>query len=93
MKILEELWHKGLYPSETKRDTNVQYLKKLNFIEENREKLLAMLSDEGKEIFEKIMDSQTELSCMDNCEIFASGFRIGARMMIDVMGEKDSGGI
>ena len=88
MKILEELWHKGLSPSEAKRETNAQYVKQLNIIEKNREKLLSMLSDEGKELFEKIMDSQAELSCMDNCEIFASGFRMGARVMLEVADEK-----
>ena len=89
MKILEELWHQGLHPSEAKRNTNMQYLKQQNKVDENAEKLLSMLSEDGKEIFEKFMDDQAELSCIDNCEIFASGFRMGARMMLEVMEEKD----
>ena len=89
MKILEELWHQGLHPSEAKRDTNLQYLKQQSKVDKNAEKLLSMLSEDGKKIFEKFMDDQAELSCIDNCEIFASGFRMGARMMLEVMEEKD----
>ena len=90
MKILEELWYNGLRPSEIKRETNIQYSKQLNIIEENREKLCSTLSEEEREIFEKILGSQAELSCMDNCEIFSIGFRMGARMMLEVLDKKDS---
>ena len=90
MEFIEKLWSEGLFPSEMKMDANPQYTKKLNEVDETAEKLFTMLSEDEKEIFEKYMDGQAELFCMDNAEIFASGFRIGARMMLEVMNEKGS---
>lgn len=88
MEFIEKLWSEGLLPSEMKRGAGTQYKKQLSEVEKTSEKLFTMLSEDEKKIFEKYMDSQAELSCMDNCEIFASGFRIGARMMLEVMSEK-----
>ena len=88
MEFIEKLWSEGLVPSEMKRRAAPEYKKQLSKVEKISEQLFTLLSEDEKKLFENYMDSQAELFCMDNCEIFASGFRIGARIMLEVMSEK-----
>ena len=85
MKILEQLWYDGLYPSEAKASSDPQYLKQLNTVLENEDKLLKMLPEEVREAYEKCADSKEELSVTDRAKIFTAGFRMGARIMLEVM--------
>ena len=43
------------------------------------------MTDEQKEIFEKLDDCSDELDNMSQREIFSYGFRLGARIAIEVM--------
>ena len=47
-----------------------------------------MLPDDVKEIYKKYTDSREELAAIDNAGIFIKGFRLGARIMLEVMEEK-----
>ena len=51
------------------------------------EKLLALLPDEVKEAYEKCTDSKEELAVTDRAGIFTAGFRMGARIMLEIMQE------
>lgn len=88
MKILEQLWYDGLYPSETKLSSDSQSLKQINILLEDEERLLKMLSDDAKETYKKYIDSREELATIDNAGIFTAGFRLGAKIMLEVMEEK-----
>ena len=87
MKILEQLWYDGLHPSE---DLPLDRLCREYFdeITENEEKLLTLLPEEVKEAYEKCTDSKEELAVTDRAKIFAAGFRLGAKIMLEVMEEK-----
>ena len=88
MKILEEFWYGNINPVERNAFKNDRYAELVKLSCGNRDKLTAMLSEKEKETFEKLMDNYSELSAVSECEVFVSGFRLGARMMIEVM---DSG--
>lgn len=88
MKILEQLWYDGLYPSETKLSSDPQHLKQVNILLEDEERLLKMLPDDAKEIYKKYTDSREELATIENAGIFIKGFRLGAKIMLEVMEEK-----
>ena len=88
MTILAQLWYDGLYPSEAKASSDPQYLKQLNTVLENEDKLLKMLPDEVKEAYEKCTDSKEELAVTDRARIFTAGFRMGAKIMLEVMQEE-----
>ena len=87
MKILEQLRYDGLYPGEAKNSSDPRYLKQLNAVLENEDKLLKMLPDEVKEAYEKCTDSKEELAVTDRARIFTAGFRMGAKIMLEVMQE------
>ncbi len=85
MNTLEDLYYGNLFPQEkcAKLDDEVKELLKL--LNRNEEKLISTLSDEQKETFEKYKDCNREISEICEREIFLNGFRLGARIIIDVV--------
>ena len=85
MNILEELCYGNIVPNEkcAKLDDEVKELLKL--LNRNEEKLTATLSEDQEETFEKYKDCNREISEINEREIFLNGFRLGARLIIDVV--------
>lgn len=88
MKILEQLWYDGLHPSEIRLHSDGPYSAQLDAVIKDEEKLLKMLPEEAKEAFEKLNDSKEELAAADRSKIFTAGFRLGARIMLEIMEDK-----
>ena len=86
MKILEEFWYGNIEPTEY--DTSSKEYKKLQeLICRNEEILRDTLTDEQKELFEKYTDCVREHQINTDCLIFQNGFKLGARIMLEVMEE------
>lgn len=85
MNTLEDLYYGNIVPNEkcAKLDDEVKELLKL--LNRNEEKLTATLSEDQKETFEKYKDCNREISEICEREIFLNGFRLGARIIIDVV--------
>ena len=85
MKILEELWYGNILPHE--RDvapkSRLECLGRL--IVRNEEELDPLLSEKAKEVFEKLMENQADRTRLNECEAFVCGFRLGAKIMLEVM--------
>lgn len=86
MKILEEMWFGNVKPSERKLPSNSEQYELVSLIVRHEEKLFPMLSEHAKEIYEKLREGRSELSSLVECEAFISGFRLGAMIMLEVMG-------
>lgn len=84
MKILEQLWYDGLRPSES-LTSDSDYKNHLYIVLENEDKFLSMLPEEVRETYEKLDSSREELSVTERAQIFTAGFRMGARIMLEVM--------
>ena len=86
IRVLEEFWYGNIEPTEY--DTSSKEYKKLQeLICRNEEKLKATMTDEQKELFEKYTDCVREYQTITDCLIFQNSFRLGARMMLEVMEE------
>ena len=84
MRILEEFWYGNIEPTEY--DTSSKDYKKLQeLICRNEEKLKDTMTDEQKERFEKYNDCVREYQTITDCLIFRNGFKLGARIMLEVM--------
>lgn len=59
----------------------------LRLITRNEEKLLATMTDEQKELFSRYTDAVREYQTMSESLLFQHSFRLGARMMLEVMEE------
>ena len=59
----------------------------LRLITRNEEKLQATMTDEQKELFSRYTDAVREYQTMSESLLFQHSFRLGARMMLEVMEE------
>ena len=87
MTVLEELWYGNLEPSAFDSSPSKEYKELLNLVSRNEEKLLASMTDEQKELFSKYSDCVREFHALAECLLFQNSFKLGARMMTEVMEE------
>ena len=68
---------------------SVQAAHRIRFLQitRNEEKLLATMTDEQKELFSRYTDCVREHRTIAECLLFQSSFKLGARMMAEVMEE------
>ena len=66
---------------------SAEYKEALQLISRNEEKLQATMTDAQKELFSRYADSVREFQDMAECLLFQNSFRLGARMMLDIMDE------
>ena len=90
MKILEELWYGRINPSDRAASEDRLGSELRKHISEKEDELAPLLSDEAKEILEQMRDGQVDLSCSNERKAFVSGFCLGARIMLEVMGWTES---
>lgn len=85
MKILEEFCYGNIEPMEYDTSSYKEYKKLLELICRNEEKLKATMTDEQKELFSKYTDCVREYQTITDCLLFQNSFKLGARMMVEVM--------
>lgn len=85
MSILEEFWYGNIEPAEYDASPSREYKEMLQLISRNEDKLLATMTDAQKELFSRYADCVREYQTMAECLLFQNSFRLGARMMLDVM--------
>ncbi len=54
----------------------------------NEEKFKATMTDEQKELFDKYADCVREYQTITDCLLFQSSFKLGAKMMVEVMDDR-----
>lgn len=87
MRILEEFWYGNIEPTEYDASSSKEYHEMLKLISRNEEKLLATMTNNQKELFSRYTDAVREYQTMAECLLFQNSFRLGARMMLEVMEE------
>lgn len=87
MSLLEEFWYGNIEPMEYDTSSCKEYKKLLELICRDEEKLKATMTDEQKELFEKYADCVREYQIIMDYLLFQNSFKLGARMMVEVMEE------
>ena len=85
MSILEEFWYGNIEPTEYDTSSSKEYKEMFQLISRNEEKLLAIMTDEQKDLFSRYQDCVREFQTMAECLLFQNSFRLGARMMLEIM--------
>lgn len=85
MNTLEDLYYGNLFPQEKCAKLNYEVKELLKLLNRNEEKLTATLTEVQKETFEKYKDCNREISEICEREIFLNGFRLGAKIIVDVV--------
>lgn len=90
MSILEELFDGTINPSEKiiKKDSNCQILNEQ--LDRYTEKLIPLLSKEGKELFSKIEDTLISINQIYEKEAFIEGFRLGTQIICEAINYKST---
>ena len=85
MKIIEDLYYGRISPYEMSISATPEYQKLKTLSDRNEDLLRELLSDEQKELLDKLIESVTDISSISERDMFINGFRLGMKLMIDVM--------
>ena len=87
MHVLEDLYLGAIRPGERIGKRTPQYAKALDEAIKTNEALTASMTEEQKELFENFMDAQRELNILTDIETFIYAFRLGAKIILDILTE------
>ena len=87
MQILEDLYLGDVRPNERMFKRNSQYAKALDETVKAGDALTDSLTDEQKAAFEEYMTAQREVNILTDVETFCYAFKVGAKIMLDVLTE------
>ena len=65
--------------------TTPEYQKLKALADRNEDLLKESFSDEQKELLDKLIECITDISSISERDMFITGFRLGMKLMIDVM--------
>ena len=88
--ILEKLFYGNICPNTDCRSQDKETKQLMGDIADHHENLLSTLNDEQKELLEKFDDCYNELTDINEREIFSYAFKLGARMMLEVLSNTES---
>ena len=78
----------NIHPSERRFKKGSQYSRALNEVVKAGDALNGTLTEKQKEQFEAYMTAQREVNMLTDCETFIYAFRLGAKIMMDVLAEE-----
>ena len=85
MNTIQDLYYGRISPYEMSISTALEYQKLKTLADRNEDLLRETLSDEQKELLEKLTECITDISSISERDMFIAGFRLGMKLMIDVM--------
>lgn len=85
IQILEDLYLGDVRPNERFFQRNSQYAKALDEVVKVGDTLSESLNEEQKKLFEDFMDAQHEVTVLTDCETFCYAFKLGSKIMMDVL--------
>ena len=83
--ILEELFYGNICPSTDCRSRDAETKELMGSIADHHDNLHGTLTDTQKELLERFDDCYSELTDINEREIFVYAFRLGARIAIEVL--------
>ena len=85
MNTIQDLYYGRISPYEMSISTAPEYQKLKALADKNEDLLKESLSQEQKELLGKLIESVTDISSISERDMFIAGFRLGVKLMIDVM--------
>lgn len=86
-KILQDLYEGRIYPSEQYSPTTEHHKKIRKEYQKHYNDFKSKLDDTLAEEFENILDEKFDAITIELSEMFTYGFKIGAKMMIEILQE------
>lgn len=86
--IIKELWRGNVMPPEDGRRNSPEMTQLLEYISRHSDYLQKNMSDEQKEIFEKLHDCWNEYASLSNEALFNYAFRLGAQLALELTSDE-----
>lgn len=87
MYELRELWLGNISPAERFVRSGSEYKETAKKLSDEMDKLMDAISPEAKKQIETNENLRADLTVLANEDFFLYGFRLGARLMLDVVGD------
>ena len=87
MSILEELWRGNVTPNERAIKPESEYHNLILAANVEERRLMEYLSADGREVYDSLCRKRSDLAGMSEMDTCIVGFRLGARVMLEVLGE------
>lgn len=87
MTTPEDLYYGNIIPHEHSFKRGSVYGEVLGYIVRHQDDLIPTLTEQQKEIFEKLKDCESELHGMNELESFICGFKLATRIIVEVLQE------
>lgn len=87
-RMLEEFYYGNLNPNERSFIKDSAYSQAVRTISENEEKLTELLEGKEKQILLDLINAQSIADGTTAVESFIQGFRLGARIAIEIMSDE-----
>ncbi|WP_317854507.1 DUF6809 family protein [Chakrabartyella piscis] len=88
-KIISELYHGNIQPSTKQVVVGSAYQKNQHILSDAADKLEQALNTEEKVLLENVMTAWCNLDSIGNEERFTEGFKLGARIMLEIFEKTD----
>ena len=88
MNTIQDLYYGRISPYEMSISVTPEYQKLKALATQNEDLLRETLSDEQKELLEKLTENITDISSISERDMFITGFRLGVKLMIDVISDE-----
>lgn len=83
MATLEDLYYGNIHPSERDMNKSGREAALLRLAVKNENNLLATLTGQQKEIYQKCKDAESEMHCASELRSFVEGFRLGMKLTVE----------
>ncbi len=88
MNPIKELWYGNIIPQEDGIFNKPQFKELLGYTARHRGELEETLTEQQKELLDKMMDNRNEFDSLAEAAVFEYGFRLGVMMMVYILAEK-----
>ncbi len=85
--MIKELWYGNIVPQEDGIFNKPELRELLGYVARHCGELEESLTDKQKELLDKMMDNRNEYDSLAEAAVFAYGFRLGARLMLEMLKE------
>lgn len=87
MFVLQELWRGNITPSERFVRSGSEYKKIAGKLSDEMDRLMEAISPEARKQLENIGNLRADMTVLANEDYFIYGFRLGARLILDIVGD------
>ena len=88
MTTLENLYYGNIAPHEYEVPCGCEYYCTAQLVVRHENELSTTLTDQQKEILQKIKDNHTELLCLGERDAFCRGFSLAVKLITEAMSGK-----